>query len=152
MRAAVMPPRIEPRKTRLGLEVDPSTSARMALIRQKDTAAEILVRRALRALGLGFRIRNHDLPGSPDIANRSRRWAVFVHGCFWHRHPGCSRTTTPKRNRGFWEAKFASNQIRDRRVMADLRRHGYTAVTVWECEAEKPLTLIRRLQRLTRLK
>src|SRR5262249_2591674 len=92
--------------------------------------------------------RNGDLPGSPDAANRTRLWAVFVHGCFWHRHDGCVRTTTPKRNRAFWEAKFAANQTRDRRAGLALRRLGYTVVIVWECEAERHISLVRKLRTL----
>src|SRR5688572_15632999 len=102
------------------LEVDDATSARMGLVRQKGTRPELLVRRALSALGHRFRLANRDLPGSPDIANRSRRWAVFVHGCFWHRH-GCKASTTPARNREFWEAKFARNVARDQRRAGELR-------------------------------
>lgn len=118
----------------------------MAGIRQKDTSAEQLVRSLLRRLGHSFRKANRDLPGSPDAANRSRGWAVFVHGCFWHRHARCSRTTTPKRNREFWEAKFEENRRRDARALAALRRLGYRVVVVWECEAEKrPEVVARRL-------
>jgi DNA mismatch endonuclease (patch repair protein) len=133
-----------------GLEVDAATSARMALVRQRGTAAELEVRRALRGLGHHYRVRNRDLPGSPDVANRARRWAVFVHGCFWHRHDGCARTTTPKRNRSFWESKFVANQRRDRRAVSALRRLGYSVIIVWECEAEQPSSLAHKLSRLSR--
>src|SRR5213594_720187 len=112
------------RSAKLPLLVDPETSARLARIRQKDTAAEQAVRRVLHELGLRFRVRNRDLPGAPDAANRARRWAVFVHGCFWHAHAGCYRATVPKRNREFWVAKFADNRARDRRVTRELRRRG----------------------------
>ncbi len=139
------------RRSQLGLEVDVETSIRMALVRQRDTTAELVVRRALRALGHRFRVRNRDLPGSPDVANRTRRWAIFVHGCFWHRHAGCPRTTTPKRNRSFWEAKFRANRSRDRRALVRLRRIGYKTIVVWECETERPRLLARKLQRLSTL-
>jgi len=137
--------------THASLKVDLDTSLRMASVRQRDTTAEIVVRRALRALGHQFRVRNRDLPGSPDIANRTRRWAVFVHGCFWHRHKGCIRTTTPKRNRKFWTSKFELNQERDRRALRKLRRLGYKAVVVWECETEIASLLNQKLQKLTHL-
>lgn len=117
--------------------VDPDTSLRMAGVRQWDTSAERLVQKMLRQLGHAFRTKNRDLPGSPDAANRSRHWAVFVHGCFWHRHTGCPRTTTPKRNRPFWVEKFETNRKRDARVLAALRRKGFRVVVVWECEVEK---------------
>jgi DNA mismatch endonuclease (patch repair protein) len=133
-----------------GLDVDAATSLRMALVRQRGTAAELAVRRALRELGHRYRVRNRDLPGSPDAANRTRRWAVFVHGCFWHRHDGCVKTTTPKRNRPFWEAKFDANQKRDRRAVLALRRLGFAVVIVWECEAEQSTLLIRKLRKLSR--
>src|SRR5688500_542986 len=102
-------------KTR-DLILDEVTSKRLGRIRQADTAPEQTVRRALWALGLRFRRANRDLPGSPDIANRTAHWAVFVHGCFWHAHTGCSKATVPKRNRQFWLEKFAANRARDARV------------------------------------
>jgi DNA mismatch endonuclease (patch repair protein) len=120
----------------------------MAGVRQKDTSAEQLVRSLLTRLGHSFRKSNRDLPGSPDVANRSRLWAIFVHGCFWHRHAGCSRTTTPKRNRAFWETKFDQNRRRDARVLAALRRLGYRTVVVWECEITKrPEVVEKRLEK-----
>jgi DNA mismatch endonuclease, patch repair protein len=140
------------RVSRMGLEIDLKTSARMALVRQQDTTPELAVRRVLYAFGHRFRVRNRDLPGSPDIANRRRRWAVFVHGCFWHRHQGCPRTTTPKRNRNFWSKKFQANQARDVRALARLRRLGYRTVVVWECETESSEVLVRKLRRLRTLK
>ncbi|PRP93145.1 Very short patch repair protein [Enhygromyxa salina] len=127
------------------LEVDPETSRRMAGIRQKGTKPELIVRRILRRLGIHYRLANRDLPGSPDLANRRRKWALFVHGCFWHRHPGCRLTTTPTRNREFWLAKFERNQERDRQRAAELRERGIEVVTVWECETRDPETLATRL-------
>lgn len=121
----------------------------MAGVRQHDTSPEQAVRRLLRRLGHAYRTSNRDLPGSPDAANRSRRWAVFVHGCFWHRHPGCPRTTTPKRNRAFWAEKFVSNQRRDARCLAALRRLGFRVAVVWECQVEeRPERVLARLARL----
>jgi DNA mismatch endonuclease (patch repair protein) len=134
-------------RRRQQLVTDPETSARLGRIRQRDTAAELAVRRIINRLGHRFRIGNRDLPGSPDIANRKRRWAIFVHGCFWHRHIGCSRTTTPKRNRKFWEAKFEANIVRDRRVASTLRELGYKIITIWECEIADQIALQRTLKR-----
>ena len=152
-RFRMMPPRSRrertrrtDRRNRFGLITDPKTSARLGRIRQRDTSAELIVRRALRAIGHQFRVKNRDLPGSPDIANRTKRWAIFVHGCFWHRHSGCSRATMPKRNREFWLSKFETNRARDRRVVIDLRALGFRTLTVWECEVESSL-LRRRLKR-----
>ena len=128
------------------LSVDDATSARMALVRQRGTAPELVVRGLLTALGHRFRLRNRDLPGSPDIANRRQRWAVFVHGCFWHRH-GCKATTTPLNNRAFWEAKFERNKARDERTQAELEALGYTVLVVWECETKaRSPALLEHLQ------
>lgn len=113
---------------------DRATSERMAGVRQQGTAPELAVRRSLSALGLRFRTENRDLPGSPDVANRKRKWAVFVHGCYWHRHEGCSKATTPKRNREFWVVKFEANVARDARARSELKKLGYDVLTLWECE------------------
>lgn len=133
---------------RVWTRTDPATSRRMARIRQRDTSAERLVCKGLRRLGLRFGTRNGDLPGSPDIANRARRWAVFVHGCFWHAHRGCAKATVPKRNRSFWLEKFSDNRTRDRRVVRALRARGYRALVIWQCEAENPRKLESHLRRL----
>ena len=128
------------------LQLDVKTSQRLGKIRQRDTGAELLVRTALHALGHRFRVRNRDLPGSPDIANRKAKWAIFVHGCFWHRHEECRRTTTPKRNRAFWIAKFVRNVERDAEVQATLRALGWIVIIVWECEIEAdPVAVGRRI-------
>jgi DNA mismatch endonuclease, patch repair protein len=113
---------------------DAATSARMSRIRQKGTAPELAVRRAVAGLGLRYTTNNKDLPGSPDLANRSRRWAIFVHGCYWHRHAGCHMASTPRTNTEFWLNKFARNVERDNDARAALRRAGYRVLTFWQCE------------------
>jgi DNA mismatch endonuclease (patch repair protein) len=127
--------RIERRLVRDGV---PRTTAlaseRMSLIRHRNTAPEMRVRRAIAAMGVRYRTGNRDLPGSPDLANRSRTWAIFVHGCFWHHHAGCGRASIPKSNRDFWEAKFAANRTRDTRARHALETMGFRVVTLWECE------------------
>ena len=127
--------------------VDDETSARMGRIRQKGTKPELIVRRLIYELGHRYRVENRDLPGSPDIGNRSQGWAVFVHGCYWHRHPGCPRATTPRRNRAFWEDKFRANVERDRRVVRELHRLGYRTTVIWECQCDREQSLRRRLKR-----
>ena len=127
-----------------------ATSARMSQVRQRDTTPELLVRRAFRAFGLSYRTRNRDLPGSPDLANRAHRWAVFVHGCYWHRHKSCAKATIPRSNVEFWAAKFDYNVKRDRTARAALRRLGYSVLTVWQCEAESPSKLNGRLANFAR--
>lgn len=125
--------------------VDDDTSRRLGQVRQTDTKPERLVRAALRELGHHYRVRNRDLPGSPDIANRKRRWAIFVHGCYWHRHDGCNKATTPKRNRQFWLDKFEANRTRDARAIEALSILGYASLVLWECEASQPELLRRRI-------
>lgn len=119
---------------------------RMKRQKRKDTVPEIEVRKLLHRLGRRFRVQNRDLPGSPDIANRARRWAVFVHGCYWHHHEGCSRATVPKKNRDFWLDKFRRNRERDARNEEKLRQLGYRVVVVWECESLDADHLATRLQ------
>lgn len=127
------------------LDVDHETSERMAAIRQHGTTPELTVRAVVYALGHRYRTKNRDLTGSPDLANRSRRWAIFVHGCFWHRHPRCRLTTTPSRNRDFWLAKFERNIARDAHAIASLASDGYRVAVVWECETRDVLKLTQSL-------
>ena len=133
----------------MNLVVDEATSRRLARVRQHGTTPELEIRRILRAKGHRYTCRNRDLPGSPDLANRRHRWAVFVHGCYWHSHEGCPRATIPKRNRRFWSAKFKANRERDRRAVVALSRLGFKVIVVWECETNDP-RLPRRLGRILR--
>ncbi len=126
------------------LVVDEATSERLGGVRQRDTGAERLVRRILRDLGIGYGRSRARLPGTPDIVNLKSRWVIFVNGCFWHAHKGCPRATIPRRNRAFWLAKFAANAARDRCVVRGIRKLGFTAVVVWECEVEEKPALVRR--------
>lgn len=105
----------------------------MAGIRGRDTKPEMLVRSWLHQAGLRFRVHDRSLPGSPDVVLPRWNAVVFVHGCFWHRHTGCPRTTSPATRRAFWNAKFASNVARDERNRRALRRLGWRVRTVWEC-------------------
>lgn len=114
--------------------LDPATVARLRAVPSRNTTAELRVRAVVRSLGIGYRIANKDLPGSPDLANRSCRWAMFVHGCFWHAHESCSRAMVPSNNARYWRAKFASNRRRDRKAISDLKRLGFRTLVVWECE------------------
>lgn len=117
----------------------------MGRIRQRDTEPEQVVRRTLTANGHAFRTRNRDLPGSPDVANRRCRWAVFVHGCFWHAHRGCAKATVPTRNREFWTAKFAANVARDAAAVEALEQRGFVVIVIWECETRDPAALSAKL-------
>ena len=106
----------------------------MSSIRGKDTKPEMIVRRAAHSLGLRFRLHRKDLPGTPDLVFVRRRKAMFVHGCFWHRHSECRKAYTPKSNADFWQRKFARNVERDVAVQAKLRAAGWDPVVIWECE------------------
>lgn len=128
------------------LEVDDRTSARMANIGQRDTKPEVVVRKLLHALGLRYRVQNKFLPGRPDIANQKKKWAVFVHGCYWHHHEGCKLATVPSRNQEFWLAKFRRNQERDAQRETELQALGYKVVVVWQCETSDLPTLEARLR------
>ena len=132
---------------RVKLVTDPARSALMQRVRQKGTPAEKVVARACRELGLRYRLNVKSLPGSPDLANKTQRWAIFVHGCFWHRHDGCPRATTPKRNARFWQEKFIANRKRDATRIQSLRSVGFRVAIVWECETLNLERLRRRLQR-----
>lgn len=120
----------------------------MSRVRGRDTRPEWIVRRALHAAGLRYRLQARDLPGRPDIVFRSRRLAIFVHGCFWHRHddPACRLTRTPKSRIAFWEEKFAANKARDERNLAALSAAGWTVLTVWECHLGDPSVLKRLIE------
>lgn len=119
------------------VRTDAATSVRMAGIRQKDTRIETEVAKALRSLGVRYRKNVKRLPGSPDFANGAQRWAIFVHGCFWHHHPGCPKATIPKSNTKFWKTKFRDNQQRDARAIRSLRRGGYRVIVIWECQERR---------------
>ncbi|MCY1302049.1 Very short patch repair protein [compost metagenome] len=109
-------------------------SDRMSRIRGKDTQPELALRKVLHRLGLRYRLHGAGLPGKPDLVFPRYRTVVFVHGCFWHRHDGCSIASTPKSNTPFWLEKFEKNVARDARVATDLQDLGWTVLVVWECE------------------
>src|SRR5262249_52883809 len=114
--------------TRSDLTTTVADSSRMGRIRQRGTSGEVAVQRGARAVGVRLSVTVRKLPGSPDLVNLHKKIAVFVHGCFWHAHRGCSRATVPKRNRSFWRAKFRRNRERDRDVAEKLRRLGFRVV------------------------
>ncbi len=111
-------------------------SERMARVRAKDTGPEMTVRRLVRALGHRYRLHRRDLPGSPDLALITRRKAIFVHGCFWHRHPDpcCKLARLPKSRPEFWIPKLERNRQRDIEKQKALTAIGWDFLVVWECE------------------
>lgn len=107
----------------------------MRSVGREDTAPELSVRRIVHKLGFRFRLNRKDLPGSPDLVFPKHRLCLFVHGCFWHRHRGCLKTTSPKSNAAFWNEKFAKNMERDTRQANALRTLGWKVAVVWECQS-----------------
>ena len=125
--------------------VPAARSLLMAKIGSKNSRPEMAVRRAAHNLGYRFRLHRRDLPGTPDLTFPRLRKAIFVHGCFWHRHPGCSRTTTPKTRTDFWTKKFRENLERDRRVQRELAEMGWQVLVIWGCETKDASILSERL-------
>ena len=133
---------IPPRRKREPL----TRSQMMARIRSKNTKPEVLTRSAVQALGLRFRNHVDDLPGKPDLANKKRKWVIFVHGCFWHSHKGCKLASSPKSNTDYWAPKLGRNQERDAEKIAALRAIGFRILIVWECEVRDTAELAKVLQ------
>jgi DNA mismatch endonuclease, patch repair protein len=106
----------------------------MSQIKGRDTGPELRLRSLLHRAGFRFRLHAKELPGKPDIVLPKYRAAIFVHGCFWHRHDGCRNATMPSTRTEFWKSKFDSNVDRDERNRAALTTAGWTVFTVWECE------------------
>lgn len=125
---------------------DPIRSRIMSAVRQKNTGPETIVRQVLHGLGLRFRLHRKDIPGTPDIVLPKHRAVIFVHGCFWHRHRGCSKTTTPKTRVEFWQEKFGRNVDRDLRNERVLLEQGWNVLVVWECETKSQASLQERLR------
>ena len=109
-------------------------SRMMSGIRSRNTKPELIVRSWLHRNGYRFRLHRKDIPGSPDIVLPGRRLAIFVHGCFWHRHPGCKLAYLPKSNVDRWQRKFDENVERDKRALQAAGDAGWQVVTIWECE------------------
>jgi len=122
-------------------------SRNMSRIRSRDTGPEKAVRSLLHGLGFRFRLHRSDLPGTPDIVLPKYRTIVFVHGCFWHQHPGCRYATMPSTRRKWWAEKFLKNRKRDATVREELRKKGWNVLVVWQCELREPRKLRERLIR-----
>ncbi|WP_116381625.1 very short patch repair endonuclease [Cupriavidus taiwanensis] len=126
--------------------VSPEKRSRMmAGIKGKNTKPEMLVRKLVHRMGFRFRLHRKDLPGSPDLVFPRLRRVIFVHGCFWHRHPGCRFAYTPKSNAQFWHDKLEANTARDAMATRALDALGWKVLIVWECEVSNLPALARRL-------
>ncbi len=108
-------------------------SKNMAAIRSRNTSPELYLRKLLFARGYRYRVNVSNIPGHPDLYLRKYNTAVFVNGCFWHRHEGCRFAYTPKSRVEFWQKKFEANTRRDMQVRAELEERGIRRLVVWEC-------------------
>ena len=122
-------------------------SSVMRSIKGKDTKPELVVRSIAHRLGYRFRLHRASMPGRPDLVFVGRRKVVFVHGCFWHGHATCRDGRMQKSNTEYWTQKISGNQRRDARSIKKLRSQGWSVMTVWECQTEKPESLANRLKR-----
>lgn len=121
-------------------------SARMRLVKSKDTKPEVIVRQLCRELGYrGYRLHRKDLPGQPDIAFVGQQIAIFVHGCFWHGHDCHGHVRKPKSNQDYWLPKIQKNIERDANQVAQLLTLGWKVIIIWECETKRPEILKARL-------
>ena len=119
----------------------------MARVRSKNSRPELAVRKLVFGLGYRYRLHARELHGRPDLVFRPRRKVIFVHGCFWHRHPNCTLARMPKSRLEFWGPKLEGNRERDDRNKEALAREGWKVLTIWECElnnAERLTNVIRR--------
>ena len=115
----------------------------MSRVRSKGTRPEMLVRRLVHGAGFRYRLHVRGLPGSPDLVFAGRKKVIFVHGCFWHSHPGCPHARLPKSRTDFWMAKLSSNKLRDERNVRSLVDAGWKVMVLWECELRTPELLAR---------
>ena len=122
----------------------------MSRIRGRDTRPEMIVRRIAHALGFRFRLHRKDLPGRPDIVFPRHQAVIVVHGCFWHRHPGCKRASSPKTRVRYWQNKFEDNVVRDKRNETALRDLGWKVMVIWECETKDHEALATRIESFLR--
>ncbi|WP_244662006.1 very short patch repair endonuclease [Mesorhizobium huakuii] len=120
----------------------------MSRVRAKDTKPEIAVRCLVHGLGYRYRLHRQDLPGKPDLVFASRRAAIFVHGCFWHRHPdpACKLTRMPKSRVEFWGPKLSRNRQHDIEVEELLKEAGWRVLTLWECQLRDRASLVRKVR------
>ena len=124
----------------------------MRRVHSENTRPERSVRSILHRLGYRFRLHGRVLPGTPDIVLPKFETVVFVHGCFWHRHPNCPRASMPASNQSYWHDKFQRTISRDKSNTALLRRMGWRVVIVWECELKHPDRLRTRLRRILKVR
>lgn len=119
----------------------------MRRVRSENTKPELVVRKLLTELGYHYRLHPKDIPGKPDIAFKGRKKAIFVHGCFWHRH-NCKRgARVPKTNQAYWIKKIKGNVARDTKVLEEINSLGWSVLIVWECETHQQAALKNKIMR-----
>lgn len=124
-------------------ETPEQRSRTMRAVRSRDTGPEMVVRRFFHAAGLRYRLHDRRLPGAPDLVFPGRRIALFVHGCFWHQHPGCASAMRPRSHLDYWTRKLDGNVARDRRNREELEATGWRVWVIWECETKDRAALDR---------
>jgi DNA mismatch endonuclease (patch repair protein) len=110
----------------------------MSRIRSSGTAPERVVRQLLSRADIRYRLNVRNLPGKPDFANKTRKFAIFVHGCFWHSHENCALASDPKSNRSYWQPKLERTKARDLAHIERLEQMGYHVLVIWECSSRRP--------------
>lgn len=123
-------------------------SRNMSKIKGKNTKPEMIVRSMCHELGLRYRLHRKDLPGTPDLVFPKRRLCLFVHGCFWHRHPGCKYSYTPKSRLDYWLPKLAKNVERDMKAKRALEISGWRVSIIWECQTKNRDILRAEIQKM----
>lgn len=119
----------------------------MSRIRGEGTKPELVLRSLMRRAGFRYRLHDKKLPGKPDLVLPNHKTAIFVNGCYWHRHQGCPKATTPKTNTAFWTKKFEETVELDARKKSELIESGWRVITVWKCElANDPVSLVEDLR------
>jgi DNA mismatch endonuclease (patch repair protein) len=123
----------------------------MSRIRSKNTTPEIAIRKELHKSGIRYRIHTRELPGNPDLSNKKKKFAVFVNGCFWHQHSGCSRATVPKTNKKYWLPKLQKNIDRQKENIDVLMNNSWNVFVIWECEAKNGKNIRRMIKNIKSL-
>jgi DNA mismatch endonuclease (patch repair protein) len=118
----------------------------MSQIKEKNTKPEIAIRKLLHSKGFRFRIHDKRLAGKPDLLLPKYKTVIFIHGCFWHQHPGCSVSHMPKSNIEYWASKLGKNIIRDKKNKKELKKAGWKVIVIWECDIKKhPIKTLNKL-------
>ncbi len=118
----------------------------MGRIHSNHTKPELIIRSLLHRAGFRFRLNYSKLPGSPDIVLPKYKTVIFIHGCFWHRHPNCSKATTPKTNIIYWQTKFYKNVSRDIEIRKKIQKLGWNIIVVWECKImNDPISVLNNI-------